>query len=151
MISPEILRRYPYFAGLSSEQLAAIAMTANEEEMSSGQFFFHEGDILDNVYIVLEGEVAILVELPEKEDEVVVSTTGPGEVCAWGGLVPPFKANFSVKAVTDGKVIAFDCAQLRETFEKDCGLGYVMMLSLTKVMQERIRDLRIELMGSIRS
>ena len=40
MISPELLRRYPFFAELTHEQLVALAMTADEFEFAADHKFF---------------------------------------------------------------------------------------------------------------
>jgi CRP/FNR family transcriptional regulator, cyclic AMP receptor protein len=144
MISPEILRRYPYFAGLDADRLVLLARTAQENTAVAGEYFFREGDALDKIYIVVEGEVVIVATLPSKGREVVVSTINVGEIFAWSGLVPPYEATSSAKAVTACRVIAFDCPQLRSRFDEDCSLGYMMMLRLAQVMRDRIRDMRME-------
>ena len=144
MISLELLRRFPYFAGLSVDQLVTMAKTAKEETAPEGHFFFHEGDHLNNIYIVLEGEVAVLIELPAKDREIIVSTVGPGHVFSWSGLVSPFQSSAAAKSVSACRVLAFDCEQLRKSFEEDYQLGYLMMQWLAQVMRDRIRDARIE-------
>jgi CRP-like cAMP-binding protein len=144
MISPEVLRRYPYFAGLTADQMVTVANTGEEISAPAGHYFFHEGDMLTHLYIVLEGEVAILIELPAQNKQVVTSTVGPGELFSWSGLVPPYQATAGVKALSVSRVLAFDCRALRPAFEKDCRLGYIMMQMLAQVMRDRLRDLRIE-------
>jgi CRP/FNR family cyclic AMP-dependent transcriptional regulator len=149
MISPELLRRYPYFAGVSSDHLVTLARAAEEETITAGEFFFHEGDALDKVYIVIEGEAAVLVDLPGKKQEVVLSTVGPGEVFAWSGLVPPHQATSSVRAMTPCRVMAFDCKQLLAKFDEDSALGYLMMQRLAQVMRDRIQDMHMETISCI--
>jgi len=144
MISPEVLRRYPYFAGLSADQMVTVANTAEEISAPAGHVFFHEGDVLNHLYIVLEGEVAILIELPTQNKQAVTSTVGPGEVFAWSALVPPYQATAGVKALSVSRVLSFDCRALRKAFEQDCQLGYNMMQMLAQVIRDRLRDLRIE-------
>ena len=155
MISPELLRRYPVFAGVDADQLVILARTAQEVAAAAGEFFFREGDKLDRMYIVVDGEVAIVTHLPSplattgapayrKKREVVLSTVGAGGMFAWSGLVPPHEATSSAKAVTACRVIAFDCAQLRARLDEDHGLGYVMMQRLAQVMRDRISDMHME-------
>lgn len=144
MISPEILRRYPHFAGVDAEGLVFLARSAQEATAEAGEYFFREGDTLDRTYIVVEGEVAIVATLPGKGREIVISTVSPGQVFAWSGLVPPYQATSAAKAVTACRVIAFDCPQLRARFDADSALGYTMMLRLSQVMRDRIRDMRME-------
>jgi hypothetical protein len=44
MISPELLRRYPFFAKLDDSQLKAIAMITPELNDEKGMTFHREGD-----------------------------------------------------------------------------------------------------------
>jgi CRP-like cAMP-binding protein len=159
MISPELIRRYPFFAGLSHEQMVTLAKVADEVSAEAGYYFFHEGDELKNFYLVLEGVVAIVLELPDQAVEqplseqlsgklqtkdVITSAIGPGEVFAWSALVPPHGASAGGKATTSCRVISFDCQQLMPIFESDCQFGYLMMQKAAQVIRERLRDIRIE-------
>ncbi len=159
MISPEILRRYPFFARLAPEQINVLAKMAKEETVETEHIFFREEEDLDHFYLVLEGAVAIVFELPERDVEhkisdqfarklqtrdVVISTVGPGEVFGWSGLVPPHKATAGSKAVTPCRVVAFDCKALLKAFDEDCSFGYIMTQKAAQVIGERLRDLRIE-------
>lgn len=159
MISPELIRRYPFFASLSHEQIVTLAKVADEVTVETDHYFFHEGDNLDNFYLVLEGVVAIVVEVPDRDveqkvseqltgelqtKEVVTSAVGPGEVFGWSALVSPHQATTSGKATTPCRVVTFDCQQLLEIFEEDCQFGYVMTQKIAQIVRERLRDVRIE-------
>ncbi len=159
MVSPELLRRYPFFVGLSMEQIVTLAKTADEMTVEAEHYFFREGEELDHFYLVLEGEVGILIDLPDqrvdqpisqpltddfKANEIVISTIGPEEMFAWSALVPSHNATSSGKALTPSRVISFDCRALREIFKEDGQFSYVMMQKVAQVIRERLRDMRIE-------
>lgn len=164
MISPEIIRRYPFFAGLDEDQIVALAQVADEVTVDAGHYFLHEEDELNTFYLVVEGEVAVIIEVPDQDVEqkvsgqlmgelktkdIVISTVGPGEVFAWSGLVPPHKATASARASTGCRVVAFDGIQLRQKFEEDCRFGYLMMQKVAEISRGRLRDLRIESLASL--
>lgn len=164
MISPEVLRRYPFFAGLLHEHLVALADVAEELRVDDGSYFFHEGDLLGSFYLNLQGSVGVVFELPAEDAaqtvagqlvgefptrDVVISSVGSGNAFGWSGLVPPYRATASAKALTDCRVIAFDCERLRQMFEDDCELGFRMTQKAAEVMQSRLRDLRIETLANI--
>jgi len=46
MVSPELIRRYPFFGGLTESQLAGIAMIAEEVSFPKGAVIFEEGSPL---------------------------------------------------------------------------------------------------------
>jgi CRP-like cAMP-binding protein len=164
MISPELIRRYPIFSGLEESQIVTLAQVADEVKVDEGHYFFHDEEKLDTFYLVVEGEVAVTIEVPDQAVEqkvsgqlmgelqtkdIVISSVGPGEVFAWSGLVPPHEATASAKAATACWVIAFDGVQLREEFEEDCRFGYIMMQKAAEVSRGRLRDLRIESLASL--
>ena len=164
MISPEVLRRYPFFSRLSIDQISILAQLATENTVDTEHFFFREDEESAHFYLILEGAVALVFELPERDVEhkiseqftrklktrdVVVSTVGPGDVFGWSGLVPPHKATAGAKAVTPCRVVSFDCKKLMEEFEKDCAFGYLMTQKAAQVISERLRDVRIESLSTI--
>ena len=112
MISIEILRRYPFFAGLKEDYMVALAQSAYEEFVDEGHYFFQEGEILDYFYLVLDGIVAIVIEVPDRNEiqtltmqltgdfinhDVVVSTVRSGNIFGWSALVPPRRSTAGAK------------------------------------------------------
>ena len=164
MISPELLRRYPFFANLSHDHPATLAQLTHEESVESGHTFFQTGDELDKLYLVVEGITAIVIEVPDGEAEqsvagqltgdlqtrdVVVSAIGPGEVFGWSALVSPHTATATARAATPCRVIALDCRELRQVFRQDCRFGYLMMEKVAHIIRERLRDTRIESLSHV--
>ena len=159
MISSELLRHYPFFAGLSNEQIVALAKMSRELTVEADYYFFHEGDAMNNFYLVVEGVVAIVIHVPEPDVEhkiseqltgtmqtsdIVISAVGPGEVFGWSALVPPHKAMAGAKATTPCRVVAFDCLELRRNFEDDCRFGYLMTQKAAQIIRERLHAMRVE-------
>jgi CRP/FNR family transcriptional regulator, cyclic AMP receptor protein len=144
MVSPEIIRRYPFFSGLTMEQVITLAKLAEELSVPGGHYFHLEGDDLKNFYLILEGEVNVITKLPQKDKEVVISTLGAGDVFGWSSMVPPHSATAGAKSAIPSRVLAFDCQALFDVFESDCKFGYVMMLKIAQLIRERLNDLRLE-------
>jgi CRP-like cAMP-binding protein len=159
MISPELIRRYPFFSGLKHEQIVALAKLASEETVTEGHYFFHEEEKLDKLYLILEGAVAVIMEIPEhgteqsvadqytrqlRTTDVVISAVGPGEVFGISALVPPHAAMGGAKATTPCRVACFSSPELLQTFEKDCEFGYLMLQKAARVFRDRLQDMRIE-------
>ncbi len=164
MISPELLRRYPFFGGLSHQQIVGLAKVSSEITVEANHYFFHEGDELDNAYLVLEGAVAVVFKVPDRgvpqnlsaqltgnlqTTDVVISSIGPGEIFGWSALVYPYKATASGKAATRCRVVVFDCRELRRMFDGDCQFGYLMIQKITQVIRNRLHDMRIESLAQL--
>lgn len=164
MISPEMLRRYPFFAGLSHEQLVTLAMIGDEVRVDAGHVFFHEGDTLDTFFLVVEGDVAIVlgvtlgdVRQPLSQQltgavqkaDVTVSQAGPGEPFGWTAIAANHHATAGATAVTSACVLAFGREKLLAAFEQDCNLGYRMLQQVLRVARQRLHDLRVESLSQI--
>ncbi len=159
MVSPELLRRYPFFAGLSMKHITALAQAAAEQDVAAGTYLFHEGVELHHIYLVTEGNIAIVMELPARNiahrvadqltgemqtEDVVVSNVGAGEVFGWSGLLPPHQATAGAKAVSASKVVALNRQQLTQLFAEDAEFGYLMTQKVAGVIRQRLQDMRIE-------
>jgi CRP-like cAMP-binding protein len=144
MISPELLRRYPYFADVGEESLRNVAMVSEEQEFPAGTVLFREGDRADWLYIIAEGEIDIEYTLGSGELRTV-DTVVAGELVMWSALVEPFKSTAVGTVRKDTKVISLDAAKLRELCETDHDLGYRMLICLTKLLAGRLEGARVQL------
>jgi len=164
MVSPELLRRYAFFSGLSHENIVTLAGLAEEETVEAGHVFFHEGERLDRLYLLVKGNVGVIIELPDagveqpisgqltgalKMRAVVVSTVGPGEVFGWSALVPPYAATAGAKALTPCHVVAFDGRALLDAFQADCRFGYLMMQKAAETIRNRLHDMHIQSLATL--
>jgi CRP-like cAMP-binding protein len=159
MISPELLRRYPFFAGLTPEHLVILANAAEEISVEAGHTFFKEDEKLDCFYLLVKGSVDISIPVPDREAKqdvsgqllgelktknVTISTVGTGDVFAWSALIPPYTATASGTALTNCQVVAFDAVKLLKLFEEKPDFGYLMSVKAGQLIRNRLRDLRIE-------
>ena len=144
MVSPEVIRRYPYFSGISIERINMLANIAEEIECEKGQYFHNEGEEIDKVYILVEGEVSLVTSLPQQDKEVVINTLGTGDVFGWTSLLPPYTAGAGAKTITDCKLVEFSASKLRTKFEDDYQFGYLMMIKIAQIIRERLDSIVIE-------
>jgi len=144
MVSPELIRRYPYFSGLSMEQINLLANIAEEIECEPGTYFHHEGDDIDKLYVIMQGDVSLITSLPQQDKEVVINTFGAGDVFGWTSLLPPYTAGAGAKAVNKCKLMEFESAKLREKFEADYQFGYQMMTKIAQIARERLDAIVME-------
>ena len=144
MVSPEVIRRYPYFSGISIKRINMLANIAEEIECEQDQYFHNEGEEIDKVYILVEGEVSLVTSLPQQDKEVVINTLGAGDVFGWTSLLPPYTAGAGAKTITDCKLVEFSASELRTKFEDDYQFGYLMMIKIAQIIRERLDSIVIE-------
>lgn len=142
MVSPELIRRYGFFSGLSMEHIVELAKVAEEVDVEACTFFFHEDEEIHHLYLLLSGEVGLVMNIPQKE--IVSHVIVAGDVFGWSALVPPYLASVGAKSLTDCQVVRIDCREIRPKFEEDSQFGYRMMEKIAQLIRQRLRDLRIE-------
>ena len=159
MVSPELLRRYSFFGGLSHDHLVCLAKVAKEKTVAAGHTFFREGDELKAFFLVLEGAVGIHIAVTDPDVEhglagqltgeldkkdVTVSTAGSGEIFGWSALIPPVTATAGASALTLCRVVAFDCDEILRKFDQDPHFAYALTRNAAQVIRQRLRDMHVE-------
>jgi CRP-like cAMP-binding protein len=144
MISPEILRRYAYFAGIGEGTLKSIAMIAEERSVAAGTQLFAEGDKAAALSVIVRGEIDIQYLLGNGELRTV-DTLMAGELLCWSALVEPFKCTATAKAVKTTELVWIAADKLRELCDKDPLLGYRLALKVAKLLAHRLEGTRLQL------
>lgn len=144
MISPEVLRRYPYFSAATDDGLRQLAMISEEEFFPADTVVCREGDRAEKLYILVEGEMDVQYTLGSGELRTV-DTIVPGELVMWSALVEPYKSTAVVVTRQDSKVIAMDAPNLREFCNAHCDVASDILMHLTKLLANRLEGARVQL------
>ena len=150
MVSPEILRRYPFFGTLTDAQLKAVAMHTEEETFGKGAIVFEECQAADKLYLLLEGGIDLSYKSEEEyhpttRKEFYVGEINSGEVFGTSALIEPHVLNATAKTSQASKVVTFDASELRKLLEKDQDLSNKFLLQVIKILKERIIALRVQM------
>ncbi len=147
MISPEMLRRHRFSGGLRDDELAAIAMIAEECGYPDGGIIFREGERAGHFYILTSGSVDLVYEIhhPGGVDTSYVGSINTGEPFGISAFVEPYIFNATGQAHGAVKAIAIDAAALRALSEVDCHLGYTVMRQVAVALAERLNFARVQL------
>jgi CRP-like cAMP-binding protein len=153
MISPELLRRYPFFGKLNEEQLRAIAMISEDVRYAPGETVLVEGAPADWLFLLMEGSI----DLTFKSEEAYHPTTSkvfqvgeinPEEVFGISAVIEPYIYNATSTASVSSRLIKVDAKALRALIELDRGLGYVLIKQLAKTTMQRLNATRVQLAAS---
>ena len=155
MISPEILRRYPFFGLLDANQLRAVAMITDESDFKPGDTLLEENKPCSALYVLKEGSVDLYYTIkeeykPGQVKEFSVGEINPGEAFGISALIEPYLSTTLARASSDGCLIKIDAAALRALCEVDQRLAYCMMRQIAKVAMERLAHTRVQLAAANR-
>jgi CRP/FNR family transcriptional regulator, cyclic AMP receptor protein len=154
MISPELLRRYPFFGTLNDAELKAIAMITEEAEFEQGITLFEEGQTADMLYFLVDGNIDLYYVVeeqfhPETRKEFIVGEINPGEVFAISTLIEPYMYTSTARVDKHSKLLKIQAEALRALLEKDCQLGYKVMRQIARAAIDRLGAARVLLAGCI--
>jgi CRP/FNR family cyclic AMP-dependent transcriptional regulator len=140
-----VIAESPVFAGLKQEQLEFIAGCAQNVHFDAGQQIAKRGDPADAFYLIRIGEVALDIDVPNK-NPVRVDTVEPGEVLGWSWLIKPYQWTYDVSAIELVRAVSFDGACIREKCESDPALGYALLTRFSQVIVGRLQATRLRLL-----
>jgi CRP-like cAMP-binding protein len=153
MISPELLRRFPFFHFMDDAQLKAVAMIAEEQEYKAGNTIIEANTPALFLYFLLEGSAAYYYLVTSEHDpyyhkEYYISDFNPGEIFGISALIEPYTFTASVRADKSCKLIRIQSPALRALCAVDLKLNCGLMRAVAIAAMERLQLTRVQLIAA---
>ncbi|HET9914464.1 MAG TPA: SpoIIE family protein phosphatase [Anaerolineales bacterium] len=87
-MSLNLLARIPFFTALPSNELDRLVTELDVVNLKSGDILFREGDPGEHLYVVVDGELEILMG-PDTNDELILNILHQGEYLGEMSLIQP--------------------------------------------------------------
>jgi len=143
------LRRIPWFVDLTQSQLDCLGSISTLHELQTGDILFKEGDREDYLYVLLEGQVVLEVEVPTR-GQVPIYTAEILDIIGWSSMTPIVRQRTaSVRATQPCLLLGLNSKLLEQMCEEDHELGYVIMRRLANVVANRLLTTRLCLLDMI--
>ena len=140
-----VLKNNPWFERLRDEHLQKLVSISSPVQWPAGTTIFREGDHHPNLYLIIEGRVAIDISIPSR-GKVTILTLGENEVFGWSAVVPVISIKTATaRTVRDTKAIAFDAQELEQLCETDHELGCIVYRRLINIIAGRLSATRMQL------
>lgn len=152
MVSPELLRRYPLFAGQSPYMLDEIAMLGNQVSKVKGEWLFQENEDANKLYLVLDGLVALTLQVyVENKIQHLASTAslGKGEIVGWSSIIPPHQYKLGARIVENATLLEIDAPPLRQLLDDNPEYGYHFLQQIAEVISERFTMVTIQILSLV--
>ncbi len=147
MISPELLRRYPFFGSLTSEQLKQIAMISDEVILAAGVTVLEQGKRAEDIYLLVEGGVDVFFVVDQGK-EFFVTEINPGEPFGISAMVEPYILTTTVRTSKPSRVIKISAKDLQNACQQDKDLAIAVYHQIAKSAIERLNATRIQLVAA---
>jgi CRP-like cAMP-binding protein len=150
MISPEVLRRFPFFGWIEAEDLRAIAMISEEVPIEKDTTIFEECASADSLYFLISGSVDLFFSVraetgPAGQKEYYSGSINPGEAFGVSALIDPYRYTTTARASAPVQALRVDAIALRQLLENKPRLGVRLMGQIARVAMERLNAARVQL------
>ncbi len=130
------LKNIEIFADLSVNELAAVASVTEEAAFDEMEMVFREGDIGDTLFLVLEGEVAVIKDC-DAEREFELDSIGPGDYFGEMALFGDDRRSATIRVKKNARFLTLNKQELQEIVREYPQIA----LHVCRVLSMRIRRL----------
>jgi serine phosphatase RsbU (regulator of sigma subunit) len=126
-MSINLLARIPFFTSLSTDELDRLMAEMDVVQLNSGDILFHEGDPGEHLYVVVEGDLEILLA-PDTDDELILNMVHAGEYIGEMSLIQPGGLRTaSARAHGNVVLLSLNRDQFRDLLERNPNLSNAMV------------------------
>jgi len=127
-----LLARIPFFTALPSDELDRLVAELDVVNLNSGDILFREGDPGEHLYVVVNGDLEILMG-PDTDDELILNVLHAGEYLGEMSLIQPGGLRTaSARARGDVVLLSMSRDQFRDLLQRHPELSTAMVSVLSQ-------------------
>ncbi len=135
----QVLQEMPLFRNVDPKQLKVVAMMGESRTYRAGERLFEKGDEGDAAYVVLEGEVEVLV--PAEGAEHAVAVLGRGEIFGELAVICEQPRSTAIAARSNLAVLRLDRGDLLNLIREFPDISVELVRILGKRLEKTTREL----------
>jgi CRP/FNR family transcriptional regulator, cyclic AMP receptor protein len=134
-----ILKKVPLFEGLTSTQLQKIAGIATERRFEGSAFIFKEGDLGQEMYVIVDGKVRISKQIPGAGEEAL-AILEKGQYFGEMAVIEDSPRSADAIAHIPCSLWVIGREKLDQVMFTDKDLAYVLLWTFVRTLSERLRE-----------
>jgi len=139
-MSVNLLAEIPFFTDLPMEELDRLISELEVVNLKSGEILFREGEVGEHLYIVVSGELEILMG-PDTEDELILNMLHEGEYTGEMSLIQPQgRRTASARAHGEVLLLSMSRTQFRDLLQRHPELAK----SMISVLSQRLVNTNVQ-------
>jgi CRP/FNR family transcriptional regulator, cyclic AMP receptor protein len=132
------LRQVRLFKDIAEPELATLAQSLRERPLRRGQVLLREGDVGEEMFIVLRGSLVISKPVTGRVEQVL-ARAGPGDFFGEMSLFDRAPRSATIQADSDAILLALDREAMRRLTEVSPRAAAAFFHALVQVFIERLR------------
>jgi serine phosphatase RsbU (regulator of sigma subunit) len=133
-MNEELLSRIPFLSDLPASEHENLAKTLLVQKLSVGKILFHEGDLGDAMFMIIDGELEILLGEGTPDEKVVAQRKSGDYVGEMSLVLPGGKRTASVRAKSDSRLWVLTRAEFDSLLKRQPDL----IFSIARILSERL-------------
>ncbi len=134
----ELLQRMPIFGAIGDDALACLLEQARPRCVPRGEWFFREGELAEEMYVLESGRALVLRHWRDRE--LRVRELGPGDCFGEMALIDLHARSAAVRAEADCVALAFGPGDLLRLAERDPLQLALIHMNISRELSRRLRD-----------
>ena len=140
-VSLSFLRSHALFRGVVEDDLLIVLAQMKQENVGAGETIVEEGESGDSLYLIVEGRVDILKEVPDTEErsQLKIATLRTGETFGEMAIIDRLERSATVKA-TEDTILLILSQEALAIIDATSSIVYTTILSnLAREVSRRLR------------
>lgn len=133
-------RQCRLFSSLSSEEVQQMQAIAEERDYADGAIIFVEGSMGDSAYLVLDGEVNVIMGT-EARKEAVLATLRPGDVVGEMSLLTSNPRSATAMAVGKVKTLRLPKLAFADLLQRDQLVALKVCRNMAATLCQRLLEI----------
>ena len=131
-MSVNLLARIPFFTDLPQDELDRLLSELEVVNLKSGEILFREGDTGEHLYVVMTGELEILMG-PDTDDELILNMLHEGEYLGEMSLIQPGgQRTTGARARGEAVLLSMSRTQFKDLLQRHPELAKAMVSVLSQ-------------------
>lgn len=133
----KLLQEMPIFGGVTESTLRLVLDRAPIVTAAKNSCFFHQGDQADSVFVLEQGQVAVLKSFRGRE--YLLRTLERGDCFGEMALMDLLPRSASIVALEDSRAIEISAATLYEIYAQDIEQFVLIQMNMGREVSRRLR------------
>lgn len=139
----EEIRSTDIFQMLDAEEAMHVAGICSRHLLGPGDTLFHEGQAARNLYLVLRGELQVIVRSPDGEAEVVVGRIQPGNLVGEMAVLEAVPRSATARAFRPCELLVMPGRKFAELVASGHQGAFAILRQLQGTLSDRMRELHV--------
>jgi CRP-like cAMP-binding protein len=134
----KLLQSMPFFGAINEQSIELLLSLSDTCQISAGDYFYHQGDAGNCLYILEKGRVDIVKELQQKTYSLCnIKASGCfGELA----LINITARSASAKAIEDCQAIHIPASALHELYKQDSEQFLLIQMNMAREVSRRLQE-----------